>query len=332
MKDFNLAKYLKENYQGPFSMFQPYANLNPLKEESEEQLDSAVPYEGPDPRLDGMGSDFDQVDPVEEDLASDLRGDLEKTSGLSMADPIKLKELAKEFLRIANEMNPDLFQNEINMMKRLANYLVTNPDKAKEGIKNIDASGFRGSEFYDDVFNTIDDIYPELLTIWDIQLIPEAYGPDTEQGNFDRMMGLIDTDLMPELPNIKKAVNKARQMGLKDMQIFNMLKTNSLTAPTISNLIDDGFDEQDIVDFFATDFSMNKDSDFVDGDDIEITDVINGENQRIPNDQDFELGTEFTVVGVVDDYVIARLVGETQHNFKLWAFDKEELANKSIKK
>lgn len=66
MKDFNLAKYLKENYQGPFSMFQPYTDLNPLKEESEEQLDTEIPYKGPDPHLDGMGSDFEQAEPVEE--------------------------------------------------------------------------------------------------------------------------------------------------------------------------------------------------------------------------------------------------------------------------
>lgn len=66
MKDFNIAKYLRENYQGSFSMFQPYVDLNPLKEESEEQLDTTVPYEGPDPHLDGLGSEYDQVAPVEE--------------------------------------------------------------------------------------------------------------------------------------------------------------------------------------------------------------------------------------------------------------------------
>ena len=132
MKDFNIAKYLKENYQGPFSMFQPYTDLNPikegikrdqevkitsgihagktatvhdfnsekdsasgedwvdvligskkekktvkaselkpLKEESEEQLDTEIPYKGPDPHLDGMGSDFEQAKPVEEVVDGD---------------------------------------------------------------------------------------------------------------------------------------------------------------------------------------------------------------------------------------------------------------------
>jgi hypothetical protein len=37
-----------------------------------------------------------------------------------------------------------------------------------------------------------------------------------------------------------------------------MLKTNSLTGQTVQSLVDDGFEAQDIVDFFATDFSMDK--------------------------------------------------------------------------
>ena len=143
MKDFNLAKYLKENYQGPFSMFQPYVDLNPikegikrdqkvkivngqyagntatvhdfnsekdsasgedwvdvligskkekktfkaselkpLKEESEEQLDTEIPYKGPDPHLDGMGSDFEQAEPVEEGNLSE-----DATMRFDMSDP-----------------------------------------------------------------------------------------------------------------------------------------------------------------------------------------------------------------------------------------------------
>jgi hypothetical protein len=42
------------------------------------------------------------------------------------------------------------------------------------------------------------------------------------------------------------------------MAIFNMLKTNSLTGQTVQSLVDDGFEAQDIVDFFATDFSMEE--------------------------------------------------------------------------
>ena len=84
-----------------------------------------------------------------------------------------------------------------------------------------------------------------------------ASGFESEDHN--RMMGLIDTVLIPQLPKIKKAVDLARQKGLSDMAVLKMLSTNSLTRDTIEFLIDDGFDPQDIVDFFATDFSMQED-------------------------------------------------------------------------
>ena len=157
MKDFNIAKYLKENYQGPFSMFQPYTDLNPLKEESEEQLDTKIPYKGPDPHLDGMGSDFEQAEPVE-----------------------------------------------------------------------------------------------------------EAF--DEEHQAHNRMMSLIDTDLEAKLPMINKAVNIARTRGLNDKAIFTMLSTLPIAQNSVQSLIDDGFDQQDIVDFFATDFGVNEDENITDAD------------------------------------------------------------------
>jgi hypothetical protein len=84
-----------------------------------------------------------------------------------------------------------------------------------------------------------------------------ASGFESEDQN--RMMGLIDTILIPQLPKIKKAVDLARLKGFSDMSVLKMLATNSLTRDTIKYLIDDGFDPQDIVDFFATDFSMQED-------------------------------------------------------------------------
>lgn len=173
MQDFDIAKYLRENYEGPFKTFQSYADLKPLKEESEEQLDTEIPYKGPDPHLDGMGSEYDQVAPVEE----------------------------------------------------------------------------RDSMDYDDSVNPFPSIMKDK---------EDAYGPDTEQGQFDRMMGLINTSLEPQLPMLKKAVDKARQVGFNDKQIFGMLQTSSITGQSVKDLVDDGFDGQEIVDFFATDFSMEE--------------------------------------------------------------------------
>jgi hypothetical protein len=71
MKDFNIAKFLKENHLGPHGILGKYVDLHALKEESEEQLDTEVPYKGPDPKLDGFGDKFDQAQTVSEDNGMD---------------------------------------------------------------------------------------------------------------------------------------------------------------------------------------------------------------------------------------------------------------------
>ena len=117
MKDFNLAKYLKENYQGPFSMFQPYTDLNPLKEESEEQLDTEIPYEGPEPHLDGMGGEYDQVDPVEEAMGAE-QDEFDRAMDL----------FGQKVVDIANEMIDDGYEKEdaVQFLRDMANYIETN--------------------------------------------------------------------------------------------------------------------------------------------------------------------------------------------------------------
>jgi hypothetical protein len=107
---------------------------------------------------------------INEDLAGDIRTDLEKTSGLSTADPIKLKNLSKELLRISNQMDFDIAGDEMAMLMLLAFHLTKNLNKAKDTIENIKTSNLGGKELYDQIYNTIDDVYPELLTIWDIPL------------------------------------------------------------------------------------------------------------------------------------------------------------------
>jgi len=219
MKDFNLAKYLKENYQGPFSMFQPYVDLNPLKEESEEQLDTEIPYKGPDPHLDGMGSDFEQAEPVEEIVDGD-----------SVIDT-----LTQEYGEWLDQNNlPQISADEL-----LYDDSIEKTEEQKQYLKNF-------------------------IDKWDAASkmdIDEAFG--AEQEKYDRMMGLIDTTLEAQLPKIKRAVDRARDMMISDMSIFNMLATNSLTKNTVDNLVKDGFDKQDIVDFFATDFTIDEDGDNV---------------------------------------------------------------------
>lgn len=73
MKDFNIAKYLKEHNLGSHSILGRYVDLHPLKEEDKnygEQEAGEVPYVGADPKLDGFGDEFDQVAPVEEAMTA----------------------------------------------------------------------------------------------------------------------------------------------------------------------------------------------------------------------------------------------------------------------
>lgn len=69
MKDFNIAKYLKENNLGSHSILGAYVDLHSLKEEEDygnnKPVDE-VPYTGAEEKLDGFGDEFDQVEPVSE--------------------------------------------------------------------------------------------------------------------------------------------------------------------------------------------------------------------------------------------------------------------------
>lgn len=67
MKDFDIVKYLRENKQGAYGMFNGYVDLKPLKEEETEvELNTEIPYEGPEHKLAGDGTEFKQAEIVSE--------------------------------------------------------------------------------------------------------------------------------------------------------------------------------------------------------------------------------------------------------------------------
>jgi hypothetical protein len=76
MKDFNIAKYLKENHLGSHAILGAYVDLHSLKEEEETKLDTEIPYEGPEHKLDGFGDEFVQDSPVEEKAGKDDKDSL----------------------------------------------------------------------------------------------------------------------------------------------------------------------------------------------------------------------------------------------------------------
>ena len=82
MKDFDIAKYLKEHQLGSYGILNHYVDIKPLKEEEDEvELNTEIPYEGPDDKLTGMGDgdSFEQEETVSE--ANDSRIVTGKHSG-----------------------------------------------------------------------------------------------------------------------------------------------------------------------------------------------------------------------------------------------------------
>lgn len=71
MKDFDIAKYLREHQLGSYGILNHYVDLKPLKEEdkTEVELNTEIPYAGPDNKLtgNGEGDAFDQAETVSED-------------------------------------------------------------------------------------------------------------------------------------------------------------------------------------------------------------------------------------------------------------------------
>lgn len=70
MAEFDIAKYLKEHSLGSFGKFNGYVDVQPLKEvEDEVELNTEIPYEGPEPKLtgNGEGDSFEQAETVSED-------------------------------------------------------------------------------------------------------------------------------------------------------------------------------------------------------------------------------------------------------------------------
>lgn len=95
MKDFDIAKYLKEHQLGSYGILNHYVDLKPLKEEevtedvTPEEV-AEIPYEGPEPKLDGFGDEFDQAEVVSEAPNQIDWEDLDNTdiSGMAMEGEI----------------------------------------------------------------------------------------------------------------------------------------------------------------------------------------------------------------------------------------------------
>ena len=76
MQNFDIAKYLREHQLGSYGILNHYVDLKPLKEEddtTEVELNTEIPYEGPEDKLtgNGEGDKFEQAETVSEQVPMD---------------------------------------------------------------------------------------------------------------------------------------------------------------------------------------------------------------------------------------------------------------------
>jgi hypothetical protein len=176
MKDFNIAKYLRENYLGSHGLLGKYVDLHALKEEevgNNKPVDE-VPYVGADTKLDGFGDEFDQVQPVSEN-ENDI-----VTIELDMAwdnmDPEEDAAAQAAFDQYGIEVQ------EIN----------GNPGTFEVTGRKEDILAYLTSKFYDMEEEDIAYYYPELLDseLEELEKPENIYANDQEQVDDTRMMDL----------------------------------------------------------------------------------------------------------------------------------------------
>jgi len=154
MKDFNIAKYLRENHLGSHAILGAYVDLHNLKEEEETKLDTEIPYEGPEHKLDGFGDEFEQDSPVEEAEDGSFNVSLMYADYPSITDAeqrlatIHLKKLVKSLGGIATITNDNFDTVDFNV-KGISSF---------EELQNA----------YNDVVENEDDDYI-MLPSWDLE-------------------------------------------------------------------------------------------------------------------------------------------------------------------
>jgi hypothetical protein len=195
MKDFNIAKYLKENHLGSHAILGAYVDLHALKEaedleglevvkgfgalkdkkladkyaevakqagmedvkviekdgvfkiyakagqklnkEEEMELDTKIPYEGPERKVDGFGDEFVQDNPVEEEMAvSDSGVEMEEAGGMDNDDSVN------PFPSIVSDDEDGRFAS-------------LGGDEIKSAIKSLMDDGFDSREIAQFVVDTI---------------------------------------------------------------------------------------------------------------------------------------------------------------------------------
>jgi hypothetical protein len=223
MKDFNIAKYLKENHLGSHAILGNYVDLHALKE--------AEDLEGLEV-VKGFGA-------LKDKKLADKYAEVAKQAGMEDVKVIEKDGVFKIYAKAGQKLNKEEEEMELD-----TEIPYEGPEHKLDGF---------GDEFVQD--SPVEEV-DSMDTDDSVNPFPSLM-PD-EQGKFDRMMGLIDQSIEPRLAQVKSVIDGAREQGYADRTIFTVLARHPLVKDSIEALVDDGFEFQDIVDFFATDFSQNE--------------------------------------------------------------------------
>lgn len=251
MKDFNIAKYLKENYLGSHGILGRYVDLKPVREEKEfgEQEAMPEPYKGPEDKLDGLGGEFEQ-----EETVSELEKPKQIYTNDWMNNSIDEKRVGS-WVCYYDDIQGVIYwiHDKINT-EDIVVYGTPGWDGA-EGIAvetNVDYGTVKDADVigdlsYPDFESYAQDMKPYLDMVekkWfsgaynddlDEEVTVSSSGVEMGQDSFDNKNGTIE-----------------RMLGLAHIQFE---KVSPIVRSTIESLRADGFDDEDILDFLATDFS-----------------------------------------------------------------------------
>jgi len=258
MKDFNIAKYLKENHLGSHAILGAYVDLHNLKEEEEMELDTEIPYEGPEHKLDGFGDEFKQTNAVEE------------ADGPPFGMPDKSKE--NPWMDEVDGTDAYKFGNwtcyydypcvlawsyKDVPLSKLAVYATPNFDGDDTTPIQIDVDGDNDDmmALNQGIFANFNEyakaMKPYLDRIEDLESNWGSLAPVDE--------GMNDDDSENPFPSLNRMGAYSneqdkfdRMLGLSHEYIG---KVSPIVKKTIDSLRDDGFDDKDIIDFLASDLS-----------------------------------------------------------------------------
>ena len=256
MKDFNIAKYLKENHLGSHAILGAYVDLHGLKEEQEMELDTEIPYEGPEHKLDGFGDEFQQANPVEEankddkdSLMSKLFA-IQKKYGYKKARPDQEEyenvRIAPTIARIGNKIVED-GGIAISIESKVSKAAFTD-------IKNLLQSKFPGWQIDPQSVTKDDDFDTDSKNVLFFDIVKnqpvkkEEVTVSSSGVEMEEAEGMDNDDSVNPFPSIVSDEEEENEYADDADDRFASLGGEQIKS-AIKNLMDSGFESRDIAQF-----------------------------------------------------------------------------------